>query len=302
MKNHLLSFVSFLFVFAVITVPSGYGQPAYGQFSEQAREWNRPVKPFRIIGNIHYVGALGVSSFLITTPDGHILLDGGLPETAPQIRDNIAALGFRLTDVKFLVNSHAHFDHAGGLAQLKEWTRAQMIASTADAPLLERGGRGDFAFGDTLPYPAVKVDRQVKDGDTISLGGVALKARITPGHTRGCTNWTMTVKESGRDLAVVFVGSASIPGYSLVDNANYPEIAADYELTYRILKQLPCDVFLASHGNFFNLSEKMAKMAKASAGDANPFIDPAGYRQYVADAERNFRETLARQQKERRKP
>lgn len=281
--KHLFAAFFFLLLLPVTTC---------AQTSEEAREWNRPVKPFRIIDNIYYVGVLGVSSFLITTPEGHILLDGGLPESAPIIRDNIAALGFKLADVKILIHSHAHFDHVGGLAALKEWTGARMIASEADAPQLERGGRGDFHFGDRLPFTPIKVDRRIKDGERVTLGGRTLTARITPGHTRGCTNWVMTASEGGRSYQVVVVGSMSVPGYSLVGNKNYPEIAADYERSFQILKQIPCDVFLAAHGWFFALTERMKKL---EAGGKNPFIDPSAYSEYLSAAERSFRQTLERQ-------
>jgi len=161
--------------------------PVYAQKEAADRRANTPVEPFQIIGNIYYVGAAEVTSFLITTPKGHILLDGGFVETAAQIKENIKKLGFKLEDVKFLLNSQSHFDHAGGLAELKKSTNAKMLASEADKISLENGGKDDFHFGDTLPYEPVKVDKIIKDDDRIKLGGVSLKAVLTPGHTRGCT-------------------------------------------------------------------------------------------------------------------
>jgi len=214
-----------------------------GQQDEVSRSWNQPVTPYRIIGNVYYVGASEVTSFLIVTPKGHILLDSGFSETVAQIKQNVAALGFRLEDVKILINSHAHYDHAGGLAQLKELTGAKLMASEADAALLANGGNRDFHFGDRFSYAPVKADRILRDGDTIELGGVKMTAHLTPGHTKGCTTWTMRVTEGLKLYDIVFVGSTSVPGYKLVDNPTYPAIAADYARTFRILKQLPCDVF-----------------------------------------------------------
>lgn len=264
---------------------------ASAQADATSRSWNQPVKPFRLIANIHYVGASDVTSYLITTPEGHILLDGGFAETAPQIRSNIEALGFRLADVKILLNGHAHSDHAGGLAQLKAATGAQMMASEAEASLLERGGRQDFAFGDGMTFPAVKVDRRLKDSERIELGGVVMIPLITPGHTRGNTTWTMQVTEGSRRLEVVFVGSTSAPGYRLSGNKAYPEIIEDYRRTFERLKKLPCDVFLAPHGSFFDLKGKMGRRDPA----VNPFIDPQGYRDWVARNEREFLSLLARE-------
>jgi metallo-beta-lactamase class B len=246
--------------------------PTYGQADEVSRSWNQPVKPYRVIGNIYYVGASEVTSFLIVTPKGHILLDSGFFETVPQIKQNVAQLGFRLEDMKILINSHAHYDHAGGLALLKELTGAKLMASQADSALLANGGKGDFHFGDRLSYPPVTADRVLRDGDSVELGGVTMTAHLTPGHTKGCTTWTMKVKEGLKlyDVVfydVVFIGSSTVPGYKLVDNQEYPTIAADYELTFRVLKSLPCDVFLASHGSFYSMLEKKELLAP---GKPNP--------------------------------
>src|SRR5512146_2519975 len=169
----------------------------FGQSNPEWRSWNQPVQPFRIIGNIYYVGASDVTSFLITSPQGHILLDGGFVETAPMIRDNIRKLGFKPEDVKYLINSHAHFDHAAGLAQLKKWTGAKFVASREDGALIARGGRGDFAWGDKLTFPAVRPDRMIQDHETLSIGGVTMTAHLTPGHTKGCTTWTTEAEENG---------------------------------------------------------------------------------------------------------
>lgn len=265
------------------------------QSDPQDRAMDRPVAPFHLIGNIYYVGASDVTSFLIVTPAGDILLDGGFVQTAPQIEANIRQLGFRLSDVKILLNSHAHFDHAGGLAELTRATGARFIAMQGDAALLARGGRGDFFFGDRHPFPPIKADRVIHDGDTVTLGGVTLTAHLTAGHTRGCTTWTMTTDDHGKPLHVVFVGSMSVlPGYRLTGRESYPGIAADYERSFRVLHSLACDVFLGSHGQFFDLARK--REALAHSPSENPFIDPAGYRAYVARAEQQFNEELRRQQ------
>jgi metallo-beta-lactamase class B len=264
------------------------------QQSETDRRWNAPVEPFKIIGSVYYVGAAEITSFLITTPDGHILLDGGYAETAPQIVANIKKLGFRPEDVKYLLNSQAHFDHAGGFAELVRLTGAPLLASRADAVLLANGGRGDFHFGDTLPYEPVRVARFVKDGTRVRLGGVTMRARLTPGHTKGCTSWTLETAENGRRYLIVFVGSTTIPGYDLVGNDRYPQIAADYERTFRVLKKLKPDVFLASHGAFFGLTEKTEALRRGKS--PNPFIDPQGYREFLAGTEAQFRERLKAQE------
>ena len=254
---------------------------------------NQPVKPYRVIGNIYYVGASDVTSYLITTPNGHILLDSGFIETVPQIKQNVAQLGFRLADIKILLNSHAHYDHAGGLAELKRLTGATLMTSEGDVALLAAGGKGDPNFGDRFLYEPVKPDRTLRDGDNVELGGVTMVARLTPGHTKGCTSWTMKVKDGEKEYDVVFYGSTSAPGYKLVNNPGYPDIVADYEKAFRLLKTLPCDVFLAAHGQFYDMLGK-AKLLEQSP-KSNPFIDPEGYRRYLDESEKSFRKLLASQ-------
>jgi metallo-beta-lactamase class B len=260
---------------------------AFSQADASSRAENQPVPPFHIIGNIYYVGASDVTSFLIVTRGGDILLDGGFVETAPQIEANIQTLGFQLKDVRVLLNSHAHFDHAGGLAALKKLTGAKLFAMAGDAPVLASGGKGDFFFGDKLLFPPVKPDVVIHDRDTVTLGEVTMTAHLTAGHTRGDTTWTTTTEENGKTYNVVFVGSVSVlQGYRLTKPESYPGIAADYEKSFQVLKSLPCDVFLAAHGQFFNLTQKREALAKGAK--ENPFIDPAGYQAYVAEAEKDF--------------
>ena len=183
------------------------------QADETSRRWNKSVAPFRIAGNLYYVGAIEITSYLITTPEGHFLLDGGFVETAPQIEHNIAQLGFKLTDVKFLLNSHAHYDHAGGLAELKKVTGAKFLPSEGDAPLLRSGGHGDFRFGDTLTFPPIAPDQIIHDGEAIRLGNQMVVAHLTPGHTKGCTTWTTKIRDGDKVYDVVFVGSQSALDY-----------------------------------------------------------------------------------------
>ena len=246
-------------------------------------KWNQPVEPFRIVGNVYYVGANELTSYLITTPKGHIVIDGGVDETAPMILANIRKLGFSPKDVKILLNSHAHTDHAGGLAELKRVTGAKFYASRGDIPLLARGGMDDPQFGNKYPFPPVHADRIVEDGQRITLGGTTLTAHLTPGHTKGCTTWTM--RTAGKD--VVFVGSTTAPSeYRLANNPRYPDAIADYRRQFVTLKSLGCDVFLASHGNFFGLEEMIAKKKKYAGCDE--------YHAFLAASERRFEERVAK--------
>jgi metallo-beta-lactamase class B len=268
----------------------------FAQVDETSRSWNKPVAPFRIAGNLYYVGAIEITSYLITTPEGHFLLDGGFVETAPQIEHNIAEFGFKLTDVKFLLNSHAHFDHAGGLAELKKMTGAKFLASERDARLLRSGGHGDFRFGDTLTFPPIAPDQIVHDGEAIQLGNQIMIAHLTPGHTKGCTTWTTKIRDGNKVYDVVFVGSQSALDYKFVGHESYPGITADFERSFALLNRLPCDIFLASHGSFFHFVEKHERLMR---GDANAFIDPDGYKTYLRESEREFRNKLAEQKSAR---
>lgn len=243
---------------------------------------NQPFEPFRVIGGIYYVGPAGVSSFLITTPAGAFLLDGGYQQTAQQIAHNIVELGFRLSDVKYLLNSHVHSDHFGGLAELKRLTGAMMVASEADAYWLQIGNRG---------APPVVVDRIIGDGETLSLGGTTLQAHLTPGHTVGSTTWTTTTMDEGRPYRVLFYCSTTVSA-PLVKNAIHPHIVEDFEGTFKKMRTLPSDVFLGAHPEFFDMPRKRRRMRP---GAPNPFIDPGELVRYVDRSERDFRAELARQ-------
>lgn len=259
----------------------------HAQATEQWRSWNRPVEPFRIISNIYYVGASDITSFLIVTPQGHILLEGGFVETVPLIRANVRKLGFKESDIKLILTSHAHTDHAGGLAELKQVTGARLCASAKEVDPLARGGSGDFQWGDTMKFPPVTVDEVVADRGAVTLGGMTLTAHVTPGHTKGCTTWVCQVEDQGRKLDVVFAASLSAPGYKLVNNSAYPEILSDYQGSFVRMRSLPCDVFLAPHGFVFRLKEKMKRLAAHAT--PNPFIDPEAYRKFVDDSEAAIR-------------
>jgi len=251
------------------------------------RSWNQPVPPFRIAGQLYYVGMSQVTSLLITTKEGHILIDGGFAESAPVILENVRRLGFRPEDIHILLSTHAHMDHAGGLAEIKTKTQARLYAGTEDSVLLARGGRRDFAFGDRLPFPAVIADVGVKDSDEVILGDAVLRAVATPGHTKGCTTWSFSVHENGRPLKVVMIGGISAPDYQLVGNKDYPQIISDFETTFRKLKKMECDIPLEGHGFFFGLEEK--------AAGKRSFVDSQGYRISVAKAEKAFHTELERQ-------
>ena len=260
-------------------------------FAQTRMDWNRPHQPFRVIGNVYYVGAAGVSAFLIRTPAGDILTDGGLPESAPLIEKNIRALGVKLSDVKILLNSHAHFDHAGGLAELKRATGGKLYASAADKPFLESGR---ITFGPSVndPFPPVKVDHVVQDGETVGLDGVTLTAHLTPGHTPGCTTWTMPVTEAGHTYQVMFFCSISVAGNPLTGTRAYPEIARDYRSSFDKLRGMHVDVFLAPHGAQFGMDAKLQRMKE---GAANPFVDPEEFQHYLAAARKDYDAELARQ-------
>jgi metallo-beta-lactamase class B len=272
--------------------------PVAAQQDETFRSWNQPVEPFRIVGNLYYVGANEITSYLITTPDGHVLLDGGFEETAPIISASIRKLGFRVEDVRYLLNSQAHIDHAGGLGALQEQSGATLVASEGDAPVLASGGRGDFAFETRFSWKPARVDRTIRDGEAVEIGGTRLVARLTPGHTRGCTTWTATVRDGRKSYEVVFVGSTKVlAGVPLVGNPTYPRIAEDFEATFRLLRSLRCDVFLASHGGFFDLQGKSAKVRAGRPG-STVFVDPKGYRAFLDRTEKEFRQALEREKLE----
>ncbi len=270
------------------------GSAAAGQ---AAPSWTEPFPPHRVIGNIYYVGTRGLASYLITTPQGHILINSSLGSSPPLIRESVEKLGFHFSDIKILLISHAHWDHCAGSAQVKEMTGARYFVMDGDVSVVESGGKTDFQYGSSpeTHYKPTKVDRILHDGDEVRLGDVMLVAHLTPGHTKGTITWTTRVSDGGKSYNVVIVGSPNVnPGYKLTANPSYPQIAQDYERTFKTLKSLPCDIFLGAHGDYYGME---AKYANIKPDGVNPFIDPDGYRAYVAEREQAFRAELAKQSK-----
>ena len=262
-------------------------------------EWTEPFPPHRIAGNLYYVGSKDLASFLITTPQGHILINSNLTTSPLQIRKSVEQLGFRFTDIKILLISHAHFDHCAGSALIKRLTHAQYMVMDADVPTVGSGGRKDFAFGNSPGtfYPRAKVDRILHDGSQVRLGGVVLTAHLTAGHTRGCTTWTLQVPDHGKLYNVVIVGSPNVLSeYKLVNNQAYPQIAQDFTKQFQTLRGLPCDILLGAHGGYYDLVEKYARLKN---GQPNPFIDPAGYKAFVVEYQQAFEEALQKQESHR---
>jgi metallo-beta-lactamase class B len=275
------------------TVLTGVTTVLVGAATAQDRSsWTEPFEPFRIIGNIHYVGTAELAVFLITTPEGHILLEGAMPESVAMIEESIEKLGFDVTDVKYLLNSQAHVDHVGTLAGLARDSGADVLVMDGDADIVSKGGIGDYLFPDSQSFPPVEVDRVLHDGETVALGGTTLTARHTPGHTQGCTTWIMDVEEGGQRYRVVFPGSTTVnPGTRLVQDPSYPGIHEDFERTFEILEGLEPDVFLAAHASFFNLAAKRREQLAGAA--SNPFIDPEGYTRLTARKKKDFEAAVA---------
>jgi metallo-beta-lactamase class B len=270
---------------------------AAASLSAQQPSWTEPFPPHRIAGNLYYVGSKDLASYLIVTPQGNILINSSLESSPPLIRQSIEKLGFKFSDTKILLISHAHWDHDAGSAQILKQTGAKYMVMAEDVPVVESGGRKDFHYGKSPEdlYPPAKVDRVLHDGDEVRLGGTVLTAHLTPGHTRGCTTWTMKVVDGGKSYNVVIIGSPNVnPGYKLVGNKAYPQIAQDYEKTFRVLKSLPCDIFLGAHGGYYGM---VAKYARLKQEGMKVFVDPQGYKDYVADRERAFKTELAKQTK-----
>src|SRR5215475_7990183 len=250
----------------------------------QNPDWHAPFPAFKIAGNLYYVGTADLAVYLIPTPQGNILINSDFPEDVPLIRKSIEQLGFKYSDTKILLISHAHGDHDAATGLIKKDTGARLMIMDADVPEEESTAPG---------RPGAHVDRVLHDGDTVELGGSKLTAHLTPGHTKGCTTWTMQLDDGGRKLNAVIIGSPNVnAGTILVGNKNYPQITDDYVKTFKVLNSLPVDLFLGAHGAYFGLKAKYEKM---KAGGSNPFIDPAGYKAYVTEREATFRKEWERQ-------
>jgi metallo-beta-lactamase class B len=258
-------------------------------------DWVKPFPPFKMIGNVYWVGSYDLSTYLITTPQGHILINTGVGDTATQIKASVETLGFKMSDVKILTSTHGHFDHVAGLAELKRMTGASVVVSEPDKALLESGGKADFRFGDTpsARFEPVTVDRTFKDGEPISLGGTVLTAHLHPGHTKGATSFTFDVREAGKTYRVIIANMGSInPGVTVSGMPRYPEITRDYAGTFIAQKEMKIDVWLASHASQFRMHEKY------KPGDPyNPdrFVDPSGFVDSVRRLEKIYLDQLARE-------
>ncbi len=257
-----------------------------GLAGAQARDWNKPFPAHKVIGNVYFVGTAELGSFLITTPQGHVLINSDFETTVPVIRASVEQLGFKFSDIKILLGSHAHGDHMEADAMIKEFTGAKVMAMGQDVPALRKMKPG----GKEHP-----IDRILKDGEEVKLGGTTLVAHLTAGHTRGCTSWSLKTQEGGKTYDVLILGSIGVnPGYILVNNKDYPQIADDYIRSFKTLRAMHVDVFLASHGSFYNLIEKYPKLGKQ---DTNPFIDPAGFQAHIDLKEKEFYAELEKQKK-----
>jgi metallo-beta-lactamase class B len=243
-------------------------------------DWNAPFPAHKIVGNVYFVGSEQLGSFLITTPAGHILINSDYEETIPVIRASVEKLGFKFSDIKILLGSHAHPDHMSGDALFKELTGARVMVMEQDVPALRNMRQG----GKEHP-----MDRILKDGDTVELGGVTLTAHLTAGHTQGCTTWTLKTEEGGKTYDVVVVGSLSLNAATLVNNTAYPQIADDFRRSFAKMRTLKADVFMGSHNGFYQMAQKHAKLA---AGGPNPFIDPAGYKALIDSSEKAFNDRM----------
>jgi len=251
---------------------------------------NQSIEPFKIIDNVYFVGTTAHNtSYLITGSDGHIIIDTVYEETVPHIVRNVGKLGFKPEDIKMIIGTHAHDDHVAGHAAMKESTGALVLSSAADKLIVETGGEGDDVRTGRA-WSRVKVDRVIADGEKIQLGDIALTAHLTPGHTKGCTTFTMTVEEEGKSYDLLLLGGVRPAAEPILGQANYPDMAKDLIKTFALLKTLPVDVYLGAHGYWYNLEEKIARMKKGEGYKA--FIDPAGYRKAIDGWQQQFEEKI----------
>ncbi len=254
-----------------------------------------PFPPFRIAGNLYYVGTDDLASYLIVTSKGNILINSDLVANVPMIKASIEKLGFKFSDTKILLISHAHADHAAGSQLIKQETKAKYMVMADDVPVIESGGKSDFHYAtdESTYFPPTQVDKVLHDGEQVKLGNTVLTAHLTPGHTKGCTTWTMRVKEQDKSYEVVILGSLGVnPGYKLTHNQTYPAIAQDYEKAIKVLKSLRADIFLGAHAGYFNLKHKYDLLSKNSI---NPFLAYEEYKKYIAQKEHEFYTELQKQ-------
>lgn len=257
--------------------------------------WSQPAEPFHVAGPVYYVGTRGLAVYLVRTSQGDILLGGAMPGTAPLIVKSIRELGFDPKDIRILLLNHAHFDHAGTLADMKKLTGAKLEVMQGDVELLTSGGKTDYLFAHDAKFhfPPVKPDIVLKDGDVVSLGDVKLTAHLAAGHTRGCTVWTTSAKDGDRSYKVVFADGTTVnPGTRLIKNPSYPGIADDYRQTFQLLESLHPDIFLSYHAEFFDLEGKRARSATEGV---QAWVDPDGYRKKVAAMHQRFEQLVAQE-------
>lgn len=276
---------------AIVTVACVHA----GNSAQDNPEWTRPFPPFRIIGNLYWVGSYDLSTYLFTTPQGHILINTGVGDTAQKIKASVEQLGFAMRDVRILTATHGHWDHVAGIAELKRTTGAAVVTSELDKALLESGGKADFRWGDTpgARFDPISVDRTFKDGETISLGGTILTTHLHPGHTKGATSFTTDVRENGKTYRVAIANLGSInPGVRVTGMPGYPGIEQDYARTFRAQKAMAIDVFLASHASQFGLHDKYQP---GDAYDPERFVDPAGFLKAVTELERTYLAQVAKE-------
>jgi len=253
---------------------------------EVDESWRQPIPPFRLADHTWYIGTQGLSVVLVKTPEGAVLIDGGMPQAAPMLLERLRSLGVKPGELKYILSSHAHADHAGALAALKRGTGARVAVGAESAALLARGGSDDIHYGDALPFPPVQADRILMDGETIELGGIRLVAHFTPGHTPGSTSWTWTDRRDGKDVRIAYADSLSTPDYRLIGNARYPRIVDDYRRSFAVVRALPCDVLLTPHPGVSGWEPEKTKA---------PHAEPMTCREYADGAERNFDAELKKQ-------
>ena len=266
-----------------------FAGPTFGQQlpKETLERWSLPQEPFEIVDGLYWVGTAELASYLIKTSDGLILIDGGLPENAPTIMANIKSLQLDIKDIKVILSSHAHVDHAGGLAELKKVSRARLVVGAADAPLLRSGGKESGTGSKSYPFPKVDPDHMVKDGEPVTLGNVTLTALATPGHTPGCTSWAMTGTSGGKPAKVVFFCSLNTPGYDLTTLQGL-KAESEFSATIAKVESLQCDVALAFHASAMDMDSKLKRRKEG----LNPFVDPGACRDFVAPYVADFRREL----------
>ncbi len=263
-------------------------------------DWTTPQKPFRIAGNLYYVGSRDLAAYLVVTPAGNILINANLESSPPQIRASVESLGFRWADTRILLNSQAHFDHSAGNAEVVRETGAKLMVMDGDVQAMETGDAHDFGGNEGGQFPPVRVARVLHDGDTVRLGGTVLTAHKTAGHTRGCTTWTMQVMDEGHARNVVIIGGfAAWDSYRLIDTpkkpASYPGILGDFEHGFAVERSLPCDIFLGAHGGYFDMQQKLARLPKEGP---SVWIDPEGYHAAIAEAEKSIEAKAAAERKQ----